>query len=210
MNWPLIVLAVLAFFGGAVVMFLPQFIHGVTAGMVPLHEAAHGAAHGAAEVAHGAAEAAHGAAEAAGGLKVGHPMEPWSLTKTFTDPLTYVSIGAGLLGVLGAWFGFGPEKFARGWSPAGERLLDAHARIYEGLAHSVVVRGGWAFSQALYQFIDRGIDWVVNATGTFTNYLAESLRTLQTGYVRNYALVMLAGAVFVVACFMVILQQTSK
>jgi NADH:ubiquinone oxidoreductase subunit 5 (subunit L)/multisubunit Na+/H+ antiporter MnhA subunit len=58
--------------------------------------------------------------------------------------------------------------------------------------------------------VDRAIDWVVNFVATVVDYFAESLRTLQTGYVRNYALVMLAGAVFVVACFMIILQQTAR
>ena len=50
------------------------------------------------------------------------------------------------------------------------------------------------------------IDNSVNGVGKGVEYLAESLRTLQTGYVRNYALVMLAGVVFVLACFFVILK----
>jgi hypothetical protein len=74
--------------------------------------------------------------------------------------------------------------------------------------HAIFVRGGTAVSNVLYTFVDRQIiDGAVNGTGMVVDYLAESLRTLQTGYVRNYALVMLAGAVFVVACFMFILQR---
>jgi NADH-quinone oxidoreductase subunit L len=72
--------------------------------------------------------------------------------------------------------------------------------------HLIFVRGGDALAQLLYRVVDRGlIDRAVDGVGDLVNFLAENLRTLQTGYVRNYALVMLAGAVFVVGCFMLIL-----
>ena len=121
---------------------------------------------------------------------------------------TLISVAMGLLGLLLAWFGVGPEKFARGWSPGLEKLFGAPTAAYEGTLHAIFVRGGTKVAELLYVGIDRAIDWLVNSVAAVVDYFAESLRTLQTGYVRNYALVMLAGAVFVVACFMIILQHT--
>jgi NADH-quinone oxidoreductase subunit L len=48
----------------------------------------------------------------------------------------------------------------------------------------------------LWEGIDtRVIDGAVNRTGTITGALAQMLRPLQTGFVRQYALLILAGAV---------------
>lgn len=128
----------------------------------------------------------------------------------FTPPALISTIIA-IVSAGAAWFMWGPEKFARGWSPATERLFSLPMDLYEGTLHLVFVRGGDAFANVLYRIVDRGIiDRAVDGVGDFVNFLADNLRTLQTGYVRNYALVMLAGAVFVVACFMVILQNTAK
>lgn len=123
---------------------------------------------------------------------------------------TLIGFLAGLIGLLWAKYGVGPEKFARGWPPSVERALGAHQVIYEGALHAIFVVGGTKISELLYSIVDRAIDGLVNGVAKVVDYFAESLRTLQTGYVRNYALVMLAGAVFVVACFLIILQQTNR
>jgi len=49
----------------------------------------------------------------------------------------------------------------------------------------------------------RTIDGLVNGLARFAGLLGQGLRRLQTGLVRNYALVMLAGAVAVLAYFLV-------
>ena len=182
MNLPLIVLAILALGGGmALVNVIPGLLEPLTA------SAAHGA------------EAGHGGGHAA-----------WSPTSMVTPPALISTLIAIVCAGI-AWFGVGPEKFARGWSPATERLFSLPMDVYEGTLHLIFVRGGDAFANVLYRFVDRGlIDRAVDGVGDFTNFLADNLRTLQTGFVRNYALLMLAGAVFVVACFMVILQNTAK
>ena len=52
----------------------------------------------------------------------------------------------------------------------------------------------------LWRRVDAGlIDGAVNRAGTITAALAETLRPVQTGFVRHYALVLLAGAVAVVS-----------
>ena len=197
MNIPLIILAIGSVFGGIVVFLFPEFLHKVTAGM------GHAAAHGAGEA---AGAAAHGAA-AAGSEGQAHGPETITVQGMLSAWQTWVSVGAAALGIMAA-YGIGVEKLSRGWSHATERALGAHQNIYEGLLHGIAVRGGNLMAGFLYQIVDRLIiDKLVDAAGGFVNMLADSLRTLQTGYVRNYALVMLAGAVFVVACFMIILQQ---
>jgi len=45
------------------------------------------------------------------------------------------------------------------------------------------------------------IDGAVNGLGRFVAWASAGLRQVQTGFVRNYALMMLAGVVFVVAWF---------
>jgi NADH-quinone oxidoreductase subunit L len=194
MNFPLIVLAVLSLVGGWVVFQLPHALSFLTE---------------VGNAAPGAAEAAHGTAEAAAGAEGAH--HALEFPGSFLTWQTGVSVAAGLIGLLGAWFGMGPEKFAQGWSPAQEKAFGFIQETYEKALHGLVVKGGTAFSNFLFQFVDRlVIDGVVNGFGTATNFLADSLAGLQTGYVRNYALVMLAGAVFVGACFMWILQQGAQ
>jgi NADH-quinone oxidoreductase subunit L len=51
------------------------------------------------------------------------------------------------------------------------------------------------------------IDGAVNGTGRVVAWAAGGLRRIQTGYVRNYALVLLAGVVLVVAWFALIVLQ---
>jgi len=52
----------------------------------------------------------------------------------------------------------------------------------------------------LWKRIDAGlIDGAVNGSGRVVGWLSERLRPLQTGFVRHYALVVLAGAVAVVS-----------
>jgi NADH-quinone oxidoreductase subunit L len=65
--------------------------------------------------------------------------------------------------------------------------------VYNGFVRRVVVRGS---DLVLWQGVDnRVVDGAVNRTATITGALAEMLRPLQTGFVRQYALLILAGAV---------------
>ena len=124
----------------------------------------------------------------------------WSWSALYSPPSIAAYLGVGV-----AWFAFGPEKFARGANLLPESVLGAPQAAYDGLMYGIFVCGGNLIAQLL-TIVDRLIDGIVGLVAAFVDYLAESLRTLQTGYVRNYALVMLAGAVFVIACFMLILQ----
>jgi NADH-quinone oxidoreductase subunit L len=65
--------------------------------------------------------------------------------------------------------------------------------VYNGFVRRVVVRGS---ELVLWEGVDtQVIDGTVNRTATVTGALAQMLRPLHTGFVRQYALLILAGAV---------------
>lgn len=65
--------------------------------------------------------------------------------------------------------------------------------VYDGFAANVVVAGS---ERTLWRRIDAGvIDGIVNNSGRVTEGIARTLRFVQMGFVRGYALVMLGGAV---------------
>ncbi|SHL14215.1 NADH dehydrogenase subunit L [Pseudonocardia thermophila] len=63
---------------------------------------------------------------------------------------------------------------------------------------------GLALTSAFVATDDRGVDGVVNGTGSLLTGSSGLLRRLQTGFVRSYALSMLGGSVLVVAALLVV------
>jgi NADH-quinone oxidoreductase subunit L len=69
--------------------------------------------------------------------------------------------------------------------------------VYNAFVRRVVVEGSDA---VLWKGVDEGvIDGAVNGAGKLTAAFAETLRPVQTGFVRHYALLVLAGAVALVS-----------
>jgi NADH-quinone oxidoreductase subunit L len=69
--------------------------------------------------------------------------------------------------------------------------------VYNAFVRRGVVGGSDAL---LWKRVDAGlIDGAVNRAGTLTAAFAEALRPVQTGFVRHYALLILAGAVALVS-----------
>jgi NADH-quinone oxidoreductase subunit L len=91
-----------------------------------------------------------------------------------------------------------PELRTRFASALGPALRVFEARyywdvLYNGFVRRVVVNGSRVF---LWQRVDDAvIDGAVNRTATVTGALAQMLSPLHTGFVRQYALLILAGAV---------------
>ena len=122
------------------------------------------------------------------------PALPW---------LPMVATGSALLGILIAWYLYlsMPElraSLARRLRPAlrlfGAKYFFDH--VYDGFVRHVVVAGS---DRLLWKRVDAGwIDGAVNRTGSLTRAFAETLRPVQTGFVRHYVLLVLAGAVAVV------------
>ena len=91
-------------------------------------------------------------------------------------------------------------------------LSDVLARVidwnfwHNWFHESVLYKGFMAITSFLANPIDKlVIDGAVNGLGRFVAWASSGLRELQTGFVRNYALMMLAGVVFVVAWFAVMI-----
>jgi NADH:ubiquinone oxidoreductase subunit 5 (subunit L)/multisubunit Na+/H+ antiporter MnhA subunit len=69
-------------------------------------------------------------------------------------------------------------------------------RAYDTFARRVVVEGS---RKVLWQGLDASlIDGAVNGLGRLTAEVARSVRVVQTGLVRGYALLILGGAVTVI------------
>jgi NADH-quinone oxidoreductase subunit L len=126
--------------------------------------------------------------------------------------LPLVATAAGVLGILIAYYLYlgMPElrgSLARPLRPLlalfGAKYFFDH--VYDGFVSRVVVRGSDAL---LWKRVDAGlIDGLVNWSGRAVRAVAETLRPVQTGFVRHYALLVLAGAVAIVSYLLAALER---
>jgi NADH-quinone oxidoreductase subunit L len=92
-----------------------------------------------------------------------------------------------------------PEPLAR---MGGLYRLSLNKWYVDEIYNAAIVKPFYAISTVCAQVIDVGvIDGIVNGVGRVTRSIAGGLRGIQTGFVRNYGLVMLMGVVVVVAYF---------
>jgi NADH-quinone oxidoreductase subunit L len=121
--------------------------------------------------------------------------------------LLVLSVIVVFAGIVLAWFvyGAGPvraDELGRPRTVAHRLLLNAW--YVDWLYDRAIVRPLLALSEFLARLFDtRVVDGAVNGIGRTVAAWAQSLRRLQTGYVVNYALTMLAGAVVIVAFLLV-------
>jgi NADH-quinone oxidoreductase subunit L len=121
--------------------------------------------------------------------------------------LLLLSVVVALAGIMLAWLLYASapvraERIGVARTPLHGLLLEAWYvdRFYD----RALVRPLMALSRVLAGRFDLGvIDGAVNGIGRTVARAAAGLRTLQTGYVVNYALTMLAGAVVVLGFFLV-------
>ncbi|HSR15821.1 MAG TPA: NADH-quinone oxidoreductase subunit L [Gemmatimonadales bacterium] len=156
---------------------------------------------------------------AAGSLLAGLVNTPWRLgLEHFLEPafegvhlshipggatpwvLAFVSIGAAVLGILAAAGRYRaglPAEDTGVWSlmHRGYGIDDLYARVFAG-------GGSIAASWAAFSFDAGVVDGLVNGVGAVTKRVAHRLRPLQTGFVRNYAVAVLIGAVGLLAWFL--------
>jgi NADH-quinone oxidoreductase subunit L len=116
--------------------------------------------------------------------------------------LLVLSVIVAFAGILLAWFMYGatPVRADAVGQPRTviHRLL-LNAWYVDWIYDRVIVRPLFALSEVLAHVFDaRVVDGAVNGLGRAVVAWAASLRRLQTGYVVNYALTMLAGAVAIV------------
>ena len=81
----------------------------------------------------------------------------------------------------------------------------ARADLYgDAFNEEVFMRPGAELTQALVEVDDAGVDGSVNALAALVSRTSDRLRRFQTGFARNYALSMLAGAVLVTALILAV------
>jgi len=79
-----------------------------------------------------------------------------------------------------------------------------NAYYVDAIYDRLIVRPLYALSVVLARVVDLGgIDGIVNGIGRLVMAWGAGLRRVQSGYVVNYALTMLAGAVVVIAFLLV-------
>jgi NADH-quinone oxidoreductase subunit L len=125
---------------------------------------------------------------------------PDELQLSHPDWFPYAVTGVALAGIVGAFLIYvvysGLSTRIHGALRPLSRALENKYGFdiaYDGFASRVIVDGS---RQALWHGVDAAaIDAAVNGTGRLVDALARSARTLQTGAVRAYALVILGGAV---------------
>ena len=91
-------------------------------------------------------------------------------------------------------------------APKGNVLtVAARNSLYDdAINDALVVRPTYALSETCVVIDDKGIDGVVNGTGSLVGGLSGVLRRLQTGFARSYALAMVGGAVLLVVILVVV------
>jgi NADH-quinone oxidoreductase subunit L len=120
--------------------------------------------------------------------------------------LTLLVVG---LGIVGAWVAFGRKPIPV-QQPVGVSVITTAARrnIWaDAFNETVLVRPGQWLSRALVYFDNKGVDGVVNGLAAGFGGGSGRLRRTQTGFVRSYALSMLAGSAAVVAVLLAVRFQ---
>jgi len=109
-------------------------------------------------------------------------------------------------GVAIAWLTVGKSETPR-VAPANVSFVTKAARadLYgDALNEELLMRPGSRFVDGLVAFDDRGLDGAVDGTGAAFGGMSMRFRRMQTGYVRSYALSVLAGAVLVMVALLAV------
>ncbi|MDO5683368.1 MAG: proton-conducting transporter membrane subunit, partial [Propionibacteriaceae bacterium] len=133
---------------------------------------------------------------AVGGQHVAHSPATW--WEGFVTPIGLVTLACVALGVFLGWWVF--RKDIPTYAPSGNAFEQAaRADLYGDAFNDVAfVKPLMGSANAIATTIDdKGVDGLVNGTAATFGGLSTQLRRLQTGYVRSYALTMVAGAALV-------------
>jgi NADH-quinone oxidoreductase subunit L len=116
-----------------------------------------------------------------------------------------VSLALALAGIALAWFMYGrvpvPET-----PPHGNPLVVAGRKELYGntINEDLVMRPGQWLTRLSVYFDNRGVDGLVNSLAALVGGTSGRWRRIQTGFVRSYALSMLAGGVILVALLLAV------
>jgi NADH-quinone oxidoreductase subunit L len=115
--------------------------------------------------------------------------------------LLVVAIGAAI-----AWFSYGTKEIPR---TAPQRVSvatkAARADLYgDAFNEAVFMRPGQYLTRSLVFFDNRGVDGAVNGLAALVGGTSGRIRRWQTGFVRSYALSILAGAALVLIALLAV------
>ncbi|HKI40342.1 MAG TPA: NADH-quinone oxidoreductase subunit L, partial [Mycobacterium sp.] len=119
---------------------------------------------------------------------------------------TALALGVVAVGIAVAYRMYATAPIPRVAPLAVNPLTTAARRDLYGDAFNeeVFMRPGAQLTDALVEVDNAGVDGPVNALAALVSLTSNRLRGLQTGFVRNYALSMLAGAALVVALILAV------
>ncbi|MBN9621290.1 MAG: NADH-quinone oxidoreductase subunit L, partial [Actinobacteria bacterium] len=123
--------------------------------------------------------------------------------------LSIITLVVVAVGVLAGWVAFG-RKPVPVTAPVGVSPITTLARrnLYaDAFNEAVLMRPGQWLTAALVFFDNRGVDGAVNGLAAGLGGGSSRLRRLQTGFVRSYALSMMAGAIAIVAVLLAVRFQ---
>jgi NADH-quinone oxidoreductase subunit L len=120
--------------------------------------------------------------------------------------LTLLTLIVVALGIFGAWVAFGSRPVPK-VRPVVVSPVTTAARNHlydDAFDEAVIERPGLWLTRALVYFDNKGVDGVVNGLAAAFGGGSGRLRRLQTGFVRSYALSMLAGAFAVIVVLLAV------
>ena len=110
------------------------------------------------------------------------------------------------VGIAVGWLTYGRRDVPR-VAPTNVSVLTRAARadLYgDAVNEELLMRPGDRFVTGLVGFDDRGLDGFVDGSAGAVGAMSQRFRRIQTGYVRSYALSILAGAVLVLAALLAV------
>jgi NADH-quinone oxidoreductase subunit L len=116
-----------------------------------------------------------------------------------------IALALALVGVGIAWVMYGRVPVPAVAPPGGPLTVAARKDLYgDALNESLLMRPGQWLTRLSVYFDNRGVDGLVSALAALVGGTSGRWRRLQTGFVRSYALSMLAGAVVLVALLLAV------
>ncbi|HYK32846.1 MAG TPA: proton-conducting transporter membrane subunit, partial [Streptosporangiaceae bacterium] len=127
------------------------------------------------------------------------------LSHGFFAPISDIALAVVVVGAAAAWVMYG-RRDVPATAPRGSfATVAARKDLYgDAFNESVLMRPGQWLTRLSVFFDNRGVDGIVNSVAASMGGTSGRLRRFQTGFVRSYALFMLAGAAIVVGALLLV------
>jgi NADH-quinone oxidoreductase subunit L len=145
-------------------------------------------------------------------LIINDRLEKWLAPVVGVPPVSHgfltvaglVALALALVGVGVGWMVYGRVPVAATPSRAGLAVAGRNDLYGDAFNESVLMRPGQWLTRLSVYFDNRGVDGLVNSLAALVGGTSGRWRKMQTGFVRSYALSMLAGAAVLVTLLLVV------